>query len=244
MVFDRICIESFLYHASLMMLFDPLLDALTGTRCELSLPLYLLDLGRGQGQGQEQELQPPPAQTILPVSYKFFLLISDVTKLSRLSWPLVDVEIRTWRDLEHQLSHWAVLIHNSADDVSLDLCYLAIQILLHKTNPDISSVERNLQISNCLQKGLTKIPLVDIHRHPPVYLLWPVAVLGSVAVTHEERNVVRNSTSLLVASKQGGHAAWVQNRMDRIWALTSRSISPDLGLEPGLVGLQFLLDGV
>ena len=157
-MFDRICIESFLYHASLMMLFDPLLDALTGTRCELSLPLYLLDLGRGQGQGQGQELQPPPAQTFLPVSYKFFLLIADVTKLSRLSRPLVDVEIRTWRDLEHQLSHWAVLIHNSADDVSLDLCYLAIQILLHKTNPDISSVERNLQISNCLQKRLDKDP--------------------------------------------------------------------------------------
>lgn len=71
-MFDRICIESFLYHASLMMLFDPLLDALTGTRCEISLPLHLLDLGREQGQGQGQ--QPPPAQTILPVSYKFFLV--------------------------------------------------------------------------------------------------------------------------------------------------------------------------
>ena len=222
------------------MLFDPLLDALTVIRCELSIPLYLLDLGRGQGQGQG--LQPPPAQTILPVSYKLFLLIADVTKLSRLSRLLDDVEIRTWRDLERELSHWAVLIHNSAD-VSLELCYLAAQILLHKTNPEISLTERNLQITKYLQKGLTKIPLVDIHRHPPVYLLWPVAVLGSVAVTHEEKNAVRGFTSLLVVSKQGGHAAWVQNRMDRIWALNTRGISPDLGLESGLVGLQFLLDG-
>ena len=215
------------------MLFDPLLDARTGTRCEISLPLHLLDLGREQGQGQGQ--QPPPAQTILPVSYKFFLFIADATKLSRLSRPLDDAEIRTWRDLDRRLSHWTVLIHNSGtDDVSLELCYLAIRILLHKTNPNISPVERNLQISNCLQKGLKKIPLVHIHRHPPVYLLWPVAILGSVAVTDEERNVVRGFTSLLVASKQGGHAAWVQNRMDRIWALE---------LEPGVVGLQFLLDG-
>lgn len=240
-MFDRICIESFLYHASLMMLFDPLLDALTVIRCELSIPLYLLDLGPGQGQGQG--LQPPPTQTILPVSYKFFLLIADVTKLSRLSRLLDDVEIRMWRDLERELSHWAVLIHNSADDVSLELCYLAVQILLHKTNPDTSSVEKNMQITKCLQDGLTKTPLVDIHRHPPVYLLWPVAVLGSVAVTHEEKNFVRGFTSLLVVSKQGGHAAWVQNRMDRIWALNTRSINPDLELEPGLVRLQILLDG-
>ncbi|KAE8332674.1 hypothetical protein BDV39DRAFT_215750 [Aspergillus sergii] len=227
--FDRICVESFLYHASLMMIFDPSLDALTGIRDELGLPLYFDQLSSPTTQ---------PREAILQASYKFFLLIADVTKLSRLSRPLDSAEVLKWRNLDSELSRWIGL--TCPDDISLKPCYLAIQILLQKTNPDITSLERTQRMRSFLEEALRRVPLSKIDSHPPEYLLWPVAILGAVAIRFEERKVLQDFIASIVARKLGGQGAWVQKRLDRIWKTASpESVSAELNL----VGLQVLLDG-
>ncbi|KAL3483594.1 fungal Zn binuclear cluster domain-containing protein [Aspergillus germanicus] len=228
--FDRICIESFLYHASLMMLFDSSLDALTESRTELGLPLYF--------DSTPSPTSPRPVEnTILHASYKFFLLIADVTKLSRLSLPLGSAEVVKWRSLDTELARWRILTRSS--DASLALCYLAVQILLQTVNPDIMPTERIARIRSCLDGGLQRVPSVKVDSYPPVYLLWQLAILGAISVSVEDRTTIQESIALVSSRKLGGQAAWVQKRLERIW-VTSTPTSESS--EPNLVGLQILLN--
>ncbi|KAI3012798.1 transcriptional regulator family: Fungal Specific TF [Aspergillus niger] len=226
--FDRICVESFLYQACLMMIFDPTLDALPDNREQLELPLYF---------DRPTRSDSTPGETVLQASYKFFLLIADVTKLSRLSRPLDSAEVAKWRSLNWELSRWSHLVCSA--DMSLALCYLALQILLHKANPNITSSERVRRVHSCLAGGLQRVPALEIDIYPPVYLLWPMAILGSVAVRLEEREVFRDVVASISAAKLGGHAAWVQTRLDRVWRIIGSAPEDP---EASLVGLQLLLD--
>ncbi|KAL2793905.1 hypothetical protein BJX66DRAFT_217027 [Aspergillus keveii] len=227
--FDRICVESFLYHASLMMLFDSSLDALTESRTELGLPLYF--------DGTTSPTSPRPVEnTILQASYKFFLLIADVMKLARLSHPFDGAEVVKWRNLDSELERWRDLTRSS--DASLALCYLAVQILLQTVNPDITPTERIARVRSLLDGGLHRVPLVRIDLYPPVYLLWPLTILGAISVSVGERKIIQECVALVASRKLGGQAAWVQKRLERIWVTsTPASESSELSL----VGLQILL---
>lgn len=211
-----------------MMIFDPSLDALPDNREQLELPLYF---------DQSTKSDSTPGETVLQASYKFFLLIADVTKLSRLSRPLDSAEVAKWRSLSSKLSRWSHLICSA--DMSLALCYLALQILLQKVNPNITSSERVRRVHSCLAGGLQRVPALEIDIYPPVYLLWPVAVLGSVAIRPEEREVFQDVVASISAAKLGGHAAWVQKRLDRVWRIIGSAPEDP---EASLVGLQLLLD--
>ncbi|KAI9038323.1 fungal Zn binuclear cluster domain-containing protein [Aspergillus affinis] len=209
-----------------MMVFDPSLDALTEDRNDLGLPLYF------------EKPTNQPEETILQTSYGFFLLIADITRQSRLSRPLDRAEVLKWRSLDRELSRWIGL--TSSADMTLGLCYLAVCILLQKTNPGITSAERSRRVRSCLEEGLPRLPLLNIECYPPVYLLWPVAILGAVAASLDERNIVQDCIGLVVAKKLGGQGAWVQKRLARIWKATSSAFTSP---EPNLAGLQSLLDG-
>lgn len=214
-----------------MMLFDPSLDAVTGTRNKLGLPQYFEKLTKSTNHHLEE--------TVLQASYKLFLLIADITKLSRISRPLDSGETAKWRTLDSQLSRWSSLTGSS--DISLGLLYVAVKILLHKMNPDTASIERTQRVRGYLEEGVRRIPLLNIDPHPPEYLLWPVAILGAVSVVPEDRKVLQDFISSIAARKLGGQAAWVRKRLYRIW----RVANPTAGSsEPGLVGLQALLDGM
>ncbi|KAH8431966.1 uncharacterized protein LDX57_009614 [Aspergillus melleus] len=209
-----------------MMVFDPSLDALTEDRNDLGLSLYF---DKPMNQSEE---------TILQTSYRFFLLIADVTRQSRQSRPLEGAGVLRWRRLDRELRRWTGL--TSSADMTLGLCYVAVCILLQKMNPDITSAERGRRVRSCLEEGLRRLPLLKIELYPSVYLLWPVAILGAVAARPDERNIVQDFISFVVARKLGGQGAWVQKRLERIWRTTSpASTSP----EPNLAGLQSLLDG-
>ncbi|KAI2948431.1 transcriptional regulator family: Fungal Specific TF [Aspergillus niger] len=195
---------------------------------QLELPLYF---------DRPTRSDSTPGETVLQASYKFFLLIADVTKLSRLSRPLDSAEVAKWRSLNWELSRWSHLVCSA--DMSLALCYLALQILLHKVNPNITSSERVRRVHSCLAGGLQRVPALEIDIYLPVYLLWPMAILGSVAVRLEEREVFRDVVASISAAKLGGHAAWVQTRLDRVWRIIGSAPEDP---EASLVGLQLLLD--
>lgn len=230
-VFDRICIESFIYHASIMMLFEPSLDALSSIRQELDIPRYFSYV-------EKSEISLP-VQPILQTSYDFFLSIADATKLARISRSLVDAEITLWCNTWLRLIQWDQVDHT--DDASLKLYFTALQILLLKTAPDLLNEEKTLQISECLQDGLQIIVSLEPEQYASSYLLWPLAILGSISISERERNAARDYINMLIQSKRGGQAVWVQKRLDRVWNLTKFPANcPSSGMR--LRGLQLLLD--
>jgi hypothetical protein len=212
------------------MLFNSSLDALTESRTELGLPLYF--------DGTPSPTSPRPVENaILQASYKFFLLIADVTKLSRLSRPFDSTEVVKWRSLDSELERWRDLTRSS--DASLALYYLVVQILLYTMKTDITATERIARVRSCLDAGLQRVPLVRIDLCPPVYLLWPLTILGTISVSVDERKIIQESVAFVSARKLEGQAAWVQKRLERMWIITTpRSESS----EPSLVALQILLN--
>ncbi|KAJ5980244.1 fungal Zn binuclear cluster domain-containing protein [Penicillium waksmanii] len=230
-VFDRICIESFIYHASIMMLFEPSLDALSSIRRQLDIPGYFSYV--------EKRDISLPVQPILQTSYDFFLSIADATKLARISRSLVDAEITLWCHTWLRLLQWDQVDHT--DDVSLKLYFNALQMLLLKTAPDLSNEEKALQISESLQHGLQIIVSLEPEEYAPSYLLWPLAILGSMSIFEKEKNAVEDFINLLIQSKRGGQAVWVLKRLNRVWNVTKfRAICPSSAMR--LQGLQILLD--
>lgn len=230
-IFDRICIESFIYHASLMMLFEPDLDILSSIRQRLDIPLYF-------SHAKKRDIALP-VQPILQTSYKLFLLIADATKLARTSRSLNDSERMPWFHYWHELSEWSQVDH--ADDKSIELYYVALQILLLKKAPDMSHQEQTLRLSECLQRGLKIFGSLVPEQYAPSYLLWPLAILGSISILEEERKATKRHINLLIQSRRGGQALWVQKRLERVWnmAISCESYSSS---QMRLQGLQLLLD--
>lgn len=230
-IFDRICIESFIYHASIMMLFEPSLDALSSIRRQLDIPRFFSDV-------EKREISLP-VQPVLQTSYDFFLSIADATKLARISRSLVDTEITLWCHTWLRILQWDQADHT--DDVSLKLYFTALQILLLKSAPDLSQEEKGLQISESLQHGLQIMLSLELEEYASSYLLWPLAVLGSTSISEREQSAIKDYINLLIQSKRGGQAVWVQKRLDRVWHVTrSRADCPSSPTR--IQGLQILLD--
>lgn len=237
-VFDRICVESFVYHASLMMLFDPSIDSLSQPDLRIELSNYFSDPVHGTQQDRRYAVGSQP---ILHTSYEFFLLIADATKLARLARPLIDVEILTWKHLEDQISEWTQVTENG-DDVAADLYINALRALLFKSHPYLLPDETDWEIGVCVTRSIALLPLVDRNHYFTSSLVWPLAVLGSVAILECERLAVESFMSLLIASSLGGQAARILKRLKGIW-----SVHSELSFVPSdqtrSLGLQALLDG-
>ncbi|KAJ5992030.1 fungal Zn binuclear cluster domain-containing protein [Penicillium sp. IBT 35674x] len=236
-VFDRICVESFVYHASLMMLFDPSLDSLSQPELRIELSNYFSDPVHG---AQQERGYAVGSQPILHTSYEFFLLIADATKLARLSRPLTEVEIHSWKHLEQQLLQWTQVLQKSGDISALYI--LVLWVLLFKSHAYLPPEEIDSEIGVCVTRSIALLPLVDRNHYFTSSLVWPLAILGSVAILESEKIAVQNFMSLLIASSLGGQAAWILRRLKDIWGFHHGSdFSPSL--QKRSVGLQALLDG-
>ncbi|KAJ5737854.1 fungal Zn binuclear cluster domain-containing protein [Penicillium malachiteum] len=236
-VFNRICIESFVYHASLMMIFDPSLDSLSDTQCRQELSNFF--------SGPEQSDQCEPEQTlstqpILHVSYKFFLLVADATKLARKTVALTSNEICEWVQLQEQSSKCVAAMARSQDQCTV-LYALALRTLLLKSQPDITLDLFNDGIDTCIRESNKIKPHIDASPYFTSFLLWPLAILGSVSTLSSEIKVARNFICLLGESRLGGQAHWVLRRLETIWSWTS-TVQPS-SADWRVAGLQSLLDG-
>jgi hypothetical protein len=220
-----------------MMLFDPALDAFSDIQYRLDLSQYFLDPKHDDGLRRDFS---PSTQPILHVSYEFFLLIADATKLARLHRPLKLGEIEKWDCLWHHLSQWHEVLQEG-EDSSQSLYTLCVQILVLKSNPYLHT-EKAGQALIFLKHGLRKLSTFDFNRHFPSYALWPLALLGSLCIGLEEQDLVRKYVNLVYTTKPGGQAAWVQQRLEKIWAGMMLSSTRSLR-KSGLLGLQVLLDG-
>jgi hypothetical protein len=210
-VFERICAESFVYYSTLMMLFDPSLDVLCRTDPTIDLDRYFSDFADGDTvvPGMLTAAQP-----ILHASYKFFLLVADVTRLARIPHPLNEADIGMWKHVHADLLRWECALH---DDPSAMLYILAMRILLLKVDPAVSILESTEQMYGLQQHGLLILRTLDLRSYFLVYLLWPLAVFGSVAVDDSDRQFVEKQISVLTQTRHG-QPLRVKKLMEMIWS--------------------------
>jgi hypothetical protein len=221
-----------------MMLFDPSLDALSSIQQQLDLPQHFLDFGHGDSAAWEFGISTQP---ILYAPYKFFLLIADITKLARISRVLNDPEISTWTRIQQELCDWPRVLYTE-DDLLAELYASSVQILLLKSNPNITYDEKCRQAKIYLEAGLKNVPSLNLDHHFPSYLLWPLAILGSACTTFEEQKTVQTCISLVSIKKPGGQASWVHKRLRNIWSVINKTHENDPA-KRRLLGLQALVDG-
>lgn len=150
-------------------------------------------------------------------------------------------EWEMWRHLQDEFRQCVPMMRNE-DESSSTLYAHTTQILLLKKNPEISLREMNRQMNICLKQGLEAMTLMDAERYFTSFLLWPLAILGSIAVSSNEYQMVQDLLSLLINSRPGGQATWVQRRLQTIWTTTCSPHSENRE-EQKLQGLQLLLDG-
>ncbi|KAE8136432.1 hypothetical protein BDV38DRAFT_272031 [Aspergillus pseudotamarii] len=201
--FERLCVESFLYHSTLMMLFEPSLDTLQRVNPTMDLARYFT------------ELPPPTSQPILDASYPFFFLIADVTRLARSTHPLTDTEILMYSHLLASLLHYDRNFNDGSPTMRLYL--LTMRILLLKVDPLLSTVEATEQIHHISSNGFSILDSLNVNQYLLGFSLWPVAVLGSIATTANEQDIVQGKITSL-ARRQHGQTTRLRDRLKTIWA--------------------------
>ena len=217
-VFDRICVESFLYHAALLTLFDPSVNCLPLTKGGLNLESYFSDL-------DHPDDVPPgtltSTQPVLDASYKFFLLILDVAKLAQSSPLTTTAESEAGSRLQEIVAHWETKIQNqqtSDSENHIGRFYtVAIRILLVHAEPKRPMVDWVKLMESYLSRCLEIIAKLAVDEWFSYYYLWPLLVVGSVAVTHEEKQIVEAKLSQVSGSRQGGPIFLAQYRLQKVW---------------------------
>lgn len=191
-----------------MMLFDPTLDVLNGVNDPSHLVRYFSDSAPDMTTHMCTLTQP-----ILDASYKFFLVIADVTRLGRISRRLNEMETQLLTRLHAGLSLWENVVR---DDPGKMLYVLAMRILLLKVSPELTALEVVEQMQALLHEGLLILNTLDVQKFLLGYLLWPLTVFGAIA-TSDDRKVVKEKISLLVQTRHG-QALRAQKRLEIIWA--------------------------
>ena len=194
-----------------MMLFDPSLDVLSGVNVPSNLTRYFSDLAPDNTEQTRLSMATHP---ILEASYQFFLAVADVTKLARIARSLNESETRTLIQLQESILR---LEEDAIDDPGKMLYVLAMRILLLKVDSALSILNVTEEMQRLLQQGLDIIRSLDVRKFLLGYLLWPLAVLGTITVDDNDRNIVENKISLLAQTRHG-QAVRAQRRLEVIWA--------------------------
>ncbi|KAL3450816.1 hypothetical protein BJX65DRAFT_252337 [Aspergillus insuetus] len=104
LVFERVCIESFLYHAVLTSLFDSSVEFGSIIPNGLDLQGYFSDPAHPNDIGPGAS---PSTQPVLGASYKFFVLLADLVQLARTSLIHGANYVRDWARLRDEfLQTW------------------------------------------------------------------------------------------------------------------------------------------
>lgn len=192
-----------------MMLFNLSLDALANTGYTLNWIRYF------SNSQPEAEVWPnKKTQPVLDAPYNLFLLIACVTRLARVTRPLNEGEVETWKELNYQLLEFKQTTSHDA----YQLHFEAMHIMLLKVHPIVPESEVMEQVYRVLQDGSSILYALDTHSNLLAYLLWPLTVLGSIAVDSQTRRLVKAKIDEL-ARRRHGLVTRTQKWLRYIWDL-------------------------
>ena len=207
-VFERVCVKSFLYHAVLMTLFDSALDCLSSTLDRLDLDQYLSDPVHPENATPGS---PAYTQPTLDASYKFYLLIVDVVWLARTSFSPKLIDYTTWLRLRITFAWWEEAIgdcHFEEVDNNIGKLYtIGIRMLLVQANPSLSVNDVVNSLELLFQHGLAIIQRLDVQYVFVYYYLWPLVVVGSIAISPADCKMIEYKVCQDSGSPQEGTVA-------------------------------------
>jgi hypothetical protein len=187
-----------------MMLLDPSLDLVIS-----NIPCCLIKRP-ADTPGQEQDVP----RFVLEESWQFFIMVAEVTRLARLSRPLFPNERQTWTHLQAELVQYKCT--GAMDDVMKSLYVYTAQILLLKADHLRTAMQRTAEMRVLFQKGLATLEIVDAQKYLIGYSLWPVAVLGAIALGESEQRTIDNTIDPW-ARRGRGQAVRLRDRLKTIW---------------------------
>ncbi|KAL3476566.1 hypothetical protein BJX99DRAFT_139162 [Aspergillus californicus] len=216
LVFERVCIESFLYHAVLMSLFDSSVDCHSIISDGLDLQGYLSDPAHPDeiGPGASSSTQP-----ILGAPYKFFVFLSDLVQLARTSLTPDANHFRDWARLRDEFLRSQMNRDSSKDDYgnSIETLYaISIDLLLLLTGRE--PYDGFFEFFEALvQRGLSIIASLEIDIWFSYYYLWPLLLIGSVAVDQSHREIIREKVVRASESRATGPILLAKSRLEMLW---------------------------
>ena len=152
---------------------------------------------------------------VLEESYPFFVMIAEITRLARLSRPLFSVERQIWTHLQSEILQYRRT--GAMDDLMKSLYVYTAQILLLKADYSRTATQRTIEMSSLCQQGMSILKTLDVQRYLIGYSLWPVTILGAIAVTEHEQRLIENTIDPW-ARKGRGQAVRLRGRLRTIWA--------------------------
>lgn len=243
-VFERVCAESFLYHSALLTLLDPSLDRICALRTRLDLDGYFFDPAHPDANDLRSSISTQP---ILEASYQFYLLIADITRLARAAPSSSPEDCALWFRRREDFQRWestvdsdrpALLSNNVAK-----LYAEAIRVLFLKAHPELPMNEAIGFLEVASRRGVALIENIDFDEcFAPFYRLWPVIVIGSLAIDPSEKDKIRAKLCFMSESKMEGPVILARHRLESVWALDAPSHSHDRGMLM-LTHLTKLLNG-
>jgi hypothetical protein len=102
------------------------------------------------------------------------------------------------------------------DDVMKSLYVYTAQILLLKADHLRTAMQRTAEMRVLFQKGLATLEIVDAQKYLIGYSLWPVAVLGAIALGESEQRTIDNTIDPW-ARRGRGQAVRIRDRLKTIW---------------------------
>lgn len=179
---------------------------------------------------RDRQAVPRP---VLDEPNHFFFMVASVTRLARLSRDLDQDERQMWIHLRNDIQQFECT--GDTDDPIKRLYSHTLQILLLKVDPTQNVIQRTSDIEVLFREGLALLETVDLQNYLLTYSLWPVAVLGAIAVAESEQHTIISKIDAWARLRRG-QAVRLQERLMDIW--TSARKTTDI---PVLKRLQLLM---
>jgi hypothetical protein len=237
--FERICVEYYIYHSAIIMLFDPVLDP---ARDVGQLYEKYSSCFTPCAIGPWRDIVKSP---VLGAPHQLFVIIVEATKLAR-GKRSGDIQASTaaWC-LYEKLVEWQLCIdHDACSGRNLwtgRLYALAARILLLRTI--FSLDERHLEdekreISAVASQALTQLSIQPLGVIFGKYWLWPLAVLGSIMTCTEDVSLIRDRMDAIDCRSGCSAIKVVRYILESIWATIMNGRAGDYCMG----GLDSLLD--
>jgi hypothetical protein len=237
--FERICVEYYIYHSAIIMLFDPLLDPVrdVGQLYEKYISCFT-----PCAIGPWKEIVKSP---VLGAPHQLFVIIIEATKLARVKkGDDIQASTAAWC-LYEKLVEWQLRIDHDAcsgrNSWTGRLYALAARILLLKIMFSID--ERHMEdekreISAVALQALKQLSCQPLGVIFGKYWLWPLAVLGSIVTRTEDVSLIRDKMDAIDCRSRCSAIKVVRYILESIWVTTMNGRGGDYCMG----GLDSLLD--
>ena len=236
--FERVCVEYYIYHSAIIMLFDPDINPATSVE-------HMLDKFQSCLNPHENDLVVvrSPVLGSLP---QIYITIIKLTGLTREAEAPIQSRLSNVRSEYTDLVKWQRRLDEEGDGKAVmrggKLYEIATRLLLifayaHTDALQVSEYEA--EVTDTASEGLQQLLIQPLGRVFGKYWLWPLAILGSVMTRTRDINLIRDKMDAIAHRSNCNAIKIVRYLLESIWANNSNSGTKSFSLSC----LATLLDG-